>query len=454
MEYVRTVDLPVSSKEAFAWHERPGALDRLIPPWETVRVISRERGIGPGARTKLRQNLGPIPVTWLAEHREYDPPRHFRDVQLEGPFADWDHVHSFRDIAGGSVLEDRISYELPGGRLGRWLGARYTESQIDRMFRYRHRVTVDDLRAHARFSGRKTMRVAVTGATGLVGSALVPFLTSGGHDVYPVVRREPGEREIGWDPANGKLNAADLEGFDAVVHLAGENIAGRWTKHRKQKIRDSRVRGTELLAKALAGLERPPEVLVSASAIGIYGDRGDEMLDETSDAGQNFYLADVVQAWERATDPASEAGIRVVTARLGIVLSPKGGALKKMLPPFRMGVGGNIGNGRQYWSWVALDDVVGALHHAMLTDSLRGPVNVVAPDPPRNAEFTKVLGKVLHRPTLIPVPAFAARLGLGEMANELLLASARVSPTRLAKCGYAFRYPELEAALRHVLGRD
>lgn len=298
------------------------------------------------------------------------------------------------------------------------------------------------------------MRIAVTGASGLVGSALAPFLTTGGHEVHRLVRKTPGAGEIGWDPAEGKLEAADLEGFDAIVHLAGENIAaGRWTARQKQKIRDSRVQGTRLLAETLARLERPPKVFVSASAIGIYGDRGDEILDEQSSAGDNF-LADVAKAWEESTSPASDAGIRVVRTRFGIILSPKGGALAKMLLPFRMGAGGNVGNGKQYWSWIALDDVVGALHHCLMTEELSGPVNVVAPQSLTNAKFTKVLGKVLNRPTILPVPAPAARLALGQMADELLLASARVEPVRLRETGYEYRYPDLEQALRHLLGRD
>ncbi len=298
------------------------------------------------------------------------------------------------------------------------------------------------------------MRIAVTGASGMVGSALTPFLTTGGHEVLRLVRREPGAGEIGWNPAEGRLEAADLEGLDAVVHLAGENIAsGRWTSRQKQKIRESRVQGTRLLAETLARLERPPKVLVSASAIGFYGDRGDEVLDEQSSPGDNF-LASVAKEWEDATSPASEAGIRVVCTRFGVILSPKGGALAKMLTPFRLGAGGNVGSGKQYWSWIALDDVVGAVHHALMTEELRGPVNVVAPEPLTNAEFTKVLGKVLHRPTILPVPAPAARLALGQMADELLLASARVEPARLRESGYEYRYPELEQALRHLLGRD
>jgi uncharacterized protein (TIGR01777 family) len=237
------------------------------------------------------------------------------------------------------------------------------------------------------------------------------------------------------------------------VHLAGENIAGgRWTAAMKQKIRDSRVNGTRSLCEALARMESPPKVLVVASAIGFYGNRDDEIMDESSKAGEGF-LSDVCREWEDATQAARDAGIRVVNLRIGVVLSPKGGALAKMLTPFKLGGGGIIGNGRQYWSWISIDDVAGAIHHALMTDSLSGPVNAVAPNAPMNREFTKTLGRVLRRPTILPMPAFAAKLALGEMANDLLLASTRVEPTKLIESGYKFRQPTLEKSLRHILGK-
>lgn len=299
------------------------------------------------------------------------------------------------------------------------------------------------------------MKIAVTGASGLVGSALVPFFTTGGHEVVRLGRSRPQSAgsEIQWNPQAGTLDAATLEGVDAVVHLAGENIAaGRWTEAQKSRIRDSRVNGTRLVSETLAKLSQPPTVLVCASAIGYYGDRGQELLREDSPAGHGF-LADVCKVWEAATEPAAQKGIRTVLLRLGIVLSPAGGALSKMLWPFKMGVGGVVGSGDQYWSWIGLDDVVGAIHHALVTDRLHGPVNVVAPQPATNREFTKTLGKVLGRPTIFPMPAVAARLALGEMADALLLASARVEPAQLLASGYVFRHPDLESALRHCLGK-
>jgi uncharacterized protein (TIGR01777 family) len=296
------------------------------------------------------------------------------------------------------------------------------------------------------------MKILVTGASGLIGTALVSSLTSGSHEVTRLVRREPkpGEKAARWDPMAGAIDASALEGADAVVHLAGENIAERWTAAKKARIRDSRVKGTQLLCETLARLSSPPRILVSASAIGYYGDRGEEVLSEDSPPGQGF-LSEVCRAWEAATESARHHGIRVVQFRQGVVLSTAGGALAKILPPFRLGLGGILGSGRQYMSWIALDDAVGAIQHAVGTDALQGPTNVAAPRAVTNQEFTKTLGKVLGRPTAIPLPAFAARLMFGEMADELLLASARVQPAKLQASGYQFRYPELEDALRHVL---
>jgi len=299
------------------------------------------------------------------------------------------------------------------------------------------------------------MRVAITGSSGLIGSALVERLRADGHQVTRLVRgreRAVGAGAVHWDPARGEVDAAGLEGHDVVIHLAGESIVGLWTARKKARIRDSRVEGTRLIAGALAGLARPPAVLLSASATGFYGARPpDEVLDEEASPGTGF-LAETAQAWEAAADPARAAGIRVVHARFGLVLSPRGGALAAMLPVFRLGLGGRLGSGAQVWSWIALDDVVEAALHVVRTDPLAGPVNFVAPEPVSNAEFTRVLGRVLRRPTLFAVPAFAARLVAGEMAEEMLLTGARVEPRRLLESGYRFRFPSLEPALRHLLG--
>jgi uncharacterized protein (TIGR01777 family) len=297
------------------------------------------------------------------------------------------------------------------------------------------------------------MKILVTGSTGLIGSALIPSLLADGHSVVRLVRRVSATpaNEILWDPRLGTLNAAMLEGYDAMVHLAGESIAGaRWTPENKRRILDSRVQGTRLLVEALLSLSKPPGVLISASAIGFYGNRGAEILREESPPGKGF-LPDLCRQWEEAAQPASKRGIRVVTPRIGLVLSGRGGALARMLLPFKLGVGGKIGPGNQYMSWIALDDLVGSIRHMIQDQDLSGPVNAVSPQPVTNLEFTRVLGRTLSRPTLFPLPAFAARIVLGEMADELLLASARVEPARLLAAGCQFRFPELQGALRHVL---
>jgi uncharacterized protein (TIGR01777 family) len=303
------------------------------------------------------------------------------------------------------------------------------------------------------------MRVIVTGSTGLVGRALVRSLLSDGHEVTRLVRggaqgfRAPGTTAVHWEPERGEIDAQELEGHDAAVHLAGESIAdGRWDEAKKRRIVESRVKGTHLVAEALAGLSAKPKVLVSASAVGFYGDRGAEVLREESASGTDF-VSEVCREWEKATLAASRAGLRVVHLRIGVVLSADGGALQKMLTPFKLGLGGKVGSGRQYMSWITLEDVVGVIRRALEDESLRGPVNAVAPAPVTNEEFTKALGRALGRPTFFAVPAFAARLAFGEMADELLLSGARVEPARLKEAGYQFKHAELEGALRSVLGK-
>jgi uncharacterized protein len=297
------------------------------------------------------------------------------------------------------------------------------------------------------------MRVLISGATGLIGETLIPPLEAGDHRANRLTRSPRSSEDVGWDPSAGEIDTSRLDDIDAVVHLAGESIAeGRWTAAKKARILKSRTRGTRLLAEAIANLSEPPRVMVSASAVGYYGDRGNELLREESGSGSDF-LAEVCKAWEAAADPAREAGIRVVHPRFGLVLSTEGGALARMLPVFRLGGGGRIGSGRQWWSWVAIDDIVGAILYALTSDSVEGAVNVGSPNPLTNAEYTRVLGRVLNRPTVFPLPAPAARLALGEVADALLLASQRMEPAKLRETGYEFRYPELEDALRNMLGR-
>lgn len=461
--FERRCPLPVSADEAYAWHLRPGAFERLGPPWEKARVDKRDPQLGEGSEVRLAVPIGLLKVRWLARHHGFVAGRQFQDTQVTGPFARFEHTHRFEPTGpNSSELVDHIEYNLPGGSLGEWLASSSIKQKFDRMFAYRHRVTQADLQAHARFADQPRRHVGITGGSGLVGTALAPFLGTGGHQVTQLVRKQSASPRDSasqvptatWNDATGEIELPAEQFPRAIVHLAGENIAGsRWTAKVKERIRHSRVEPTRQLCQQLARGPQKPEVLVCASAIGYYGDRGDERLTDDSPPGEGF-LAEVCREWEAATQPAVEAGIRVVNLRFGMIVTTAGGALAKMLPPFRFGGGGIVGSGQQYWSWIALDDVIGVIHHALLTPSLRGPVNAVAPESLTNHDFTRVLGQVLHRPTIVPLPAFAARLVLGEMADELLLASARVSPARLEATHYPFRFPTLAASLRHVLGAE
>jgi uncharacterized protein len=453
--------MPASATEVFDWHTRQGAFSRFAPPWERMRLIADGHPIREGSRAEIDVSIGPLWRRWTAEHRDFVPGRRFRDVQIRGPFARWEHTHTIEpEGADGSWLEDRIEYALPYGPIGRWLGRGLVKRKLRSTFQYRHRTLADDLIAHRKARATSEaetsrMRIVVSGSSGLIGGSLVPFLTTGGHSVTRLVRRDRtgGPAAVRWDPVLGTIDQEGLEGHDAIVHLAGENISsGRWNARTKKLIRDSRLEGTRLLCETINRLQKPPKTLVCASAIGFYGDRGDEVLDERFAAGEGF-LADLCKDWEALTESVRPRGIRVVNVRFGVVLSPAGGALAKMLTPFKLGVGGVIGSGRQYMSWIGIDDVVGGIHHAITCEALNGPVNVVAPNPVTNRDFTKTLGRALRRPTVLPMPAFAARLALGEMADELLLASTRVVPQRLDETGYKFRNPELEPALQHLLGR-
>lgn len=453
-KFLATSTIPSSAAAAYRWHARPGAFERLTPPWVNVQVLEREGSIESG-RVQLRFSFGPLSLDWLAEHYDGAPGQEFRDRLVRGPLPHWEHAHRFVALDGDECrMEDEIHYELP-----RFLGpasgafdAMFVRPRLVQLFAYRHRIVRGDLAVHQNLSTRP-LHVLVSGASGLVGSVLCPFLTAGGHRVSRLVRREAcAADEVGWDPASGALALPTESHCDVVVHLAGANIArGRWNEARKEEIRASRTDATRKLAEALARMRSKPKVLVCASAIGFYGHRGSEALDETAPAGKGF-LADVCRAWENATEPARRAGIRVVNLRIGVVLTPAGGALAQMLPLFRLGIGGRIGSGAQYVSWIAPDDLCAAILHCAALDTLSGPVNAVAPNPVTNAELSRTLARVLHRPALLPTPAVALRAALGEMAEELLLSSTRVWPRQLLESGFRFQYPDLEAALRHVLG--
>ena len=454
--FERTVRLGVDTEEAYAWHARPGAFDRLKPPWQRLEVIEPLPEMANGARTVFRIRQGPVGIRWVADHEEVEPGRGFTDVQTRGPFSYWRHRHGFEPIDETScLLRDSIRYRLPLGPLGKLAGGAMLRRDLDRMFHFRHALTVGDLETHRRYSRplERPLRVAITGAGGLIGSALAAFLTTGGHQVIRLVRhraRGPGEAE--WDPATGLRDLEPLEGLDSLVHLAGENIAGRrWTKRRKKRLWSSRVESTEQLVESLRKLERPPRVFLAASGLGIYGESGDRPVDESQPPGSGF-LAELAAAWEQAASATREICERSVSLRIGIVLSAAGGALAQMLPAFQVGLGGPLGSGHTYWSWISSDDTLGAMLHALTTESVRGAVNLCAPEPVPQAELASCLGRVLRRPTRLRVPAPVLQAALGDFAAEALFRSIRGVPRKLLDSGFEFRHPGLEGALRDGLG--
>lgn len=449
--FVRRLELPVRAEVAFAWHERPGAFQRLSPPWQKVRVLESSGGIADGARVTL--DLGVPLGQWSLEHHGYRAGREFRDRQRSGPFARYEHTHTFEPRGDRCVLVDRIEYEPPLAALGR-LATGHIEGQFDALFAWRHRVTRQDLGRLVARVGR-AFTVGVTGASGMIGQELVTYLNTQGVAVRRFVRRSVREPdEIAWDPASGILEPAALVDLDAVVNLAGAGVAdARWTEARRRELIESRVGSTGLLAQRLAGLPSGPRVLVSASAVGWYGDRGEAGLDESSAAGVGF-LAELGQAWERAAQIAAQAGVRVVHPRIGVVLWPKGGALMPLLRATQLGAGGPLGHGRQWWNWITLHDLLDVLVRAVDDDSLSGPVNAVAPEPIRQHDFARALGRVMRRPSFMPAPRFALHALLGrDMADQVLLSSQRLTPRVLLDKGHDYRDPQLEPALMALLGR-
>ncbi|MFH5823705.1 TIGR01777 family oxidoreductase [Georgenia sp. AZ-5] len=480
--------LPYPREQVFAWFERPGALVRLNPPFGGTVLAEPSDGIRDGSVAKL--GIGPpgvlgaglgaaarsvpwpglVPqrlrrpeLDWTARHDAYDPPSAFRDTMVRGPLRRWVHTHRFEDApAGGTVMTDHVDFAVPGeGRLpggATEAGARAMLPALRRIFAYRDDQLRGDLDFHAAHAAAGTRTVAVAGASGLIGRQLCALLTGGGHRVVRLVRRESrGPDEISWDPARGRLDPESLRDVDVVVNLAGRFIGGHFTDQAKREILTSRVETTGLLARSLAVLAEDgrPRAFLCASGINYYGARphvGDDPapLPEDAPSGDGF-LAEVCRAWEGATAPAADAGVRVVSTRTGIVQTPAEGALARFLPLYAVGLGGPL-DCEQWVSWISVDDAISAYAHAALTEALTGPLNAVGPAPVLGAEYARTLGRVLHRPALLPVPRFGPRLVVGEQgARELAYASQRVSSRKLEASGYRFRHPTLETALRHVL---
>ncbi|POH59426.1 TIGR01777 family oxidoreductase [Arthrobacter glacialis] len=480
--------IPYPRADVFAWFTRPGALVRLTPSFFGSILAEPSDGINPGSTAAMGVGApggvgmwlgsaagsvrGLLPaslaakkwtrpeIRWDALHTELVPGTSFTDVMDKGPLAAWTHRHTFTDgaQAGTTLMVDEVTYELPAVARGEWAYKRM-DAELTRMFAFRERQLLADLSFHYAHPGEQ-LTIAISGASGLVGRQLGALLTGGGHRVLTLVRRAPrNEGEIFWDPETGAIDSAALAQCQAVIHLAGHPIGGRFTDANKEAIHQSRIRGTTLLAQALAelasdGVER---ALVSGSAVGYYGAEGQapggssRALVETDPAGSDF-LATVCKDWEAACAPAAAAGVRVVNVRTGIVLSAAGGVLQRLLPLYLAGAGGPLGD-EQWQSWVGIDDIAGIFAHAALNPTLEGPVNGVAPYPVTAKEFAHTLGKVLHRPAALKVPALGPKLLLGAQgAAELALASQRVSAARIQASGYQFRHASLELALRHILG--
>lgn len=446
IDFESMIDHPCD--EVWGWHARPGAMRRLVPPWQPMTVLQEADSLVDGVAV-----LGlPAGLRWVARH---DPSAYLSgsrfadDLAADGPMSwpsrvigGWRHTHTFSDDGGHTRIRDQIETAVPGA------GLRPT-------FVYRRRQILDDLAAHrdAAEAGATPMAIALTGASGLIGSALSAFLSTGGHRVIRLVRTSArGDDERLWNPQAPATGL--LDGVDAVVHLAGASIAGRFTEGHRSAIRDSRIAPTRLLVAAAAAADDGPRAFISASAIGFYGfDRGDTQLTEDCSRGDGF-LADAVGDWEEATAPAADAGLRVTTVRTGIVQAAAGGTLRLLRPLFAAGLGGRVGSGKQWLSWIGLDDLLDIYYRALYDERLAGPVNAVGPESVRNSEYASELARVLHRPAVLPVPSLGPRLLLGEQgARELAEASQRVVPSKLLAVSHRFRHPDLADTLAHQLGR-
>lgn len=452
--FTYTSTFPCSKEELYTWHTRPGALERLLPPWEKTSVISRHGGINPGGKVVLKMHAGPLPLQWHARHIENIPGIMFRDMQAKGPFSQFIHTHRFESARQGCRLEDYIEYSLPCHSLLPDFVSNKVQTALKRVFKYRHETMRRDIILHKKYS-RAPLRILISGASGILGSALKPLLTTGGHEVWTLVRRkaDPQANEIYWDPQQGIIDTASLPALDGVIHLAGDNIGvGRWSKEKKKRVIDSRVQGTRLIAQTIAGLSPKPKVFLSASAVGFYGDCVDTCICEKEPSGIDF-ISGVCSMWEQSARPAEKAGIRTVFMRIGVVLSPQGGALQRLLATSSIGFFKSFGSGDQYISWISIEDMIYAMLHALQTESLQGPVNIAAPSPVTNAELMAALAKVNNRPLLPSIPAGFLKTLYGQMASEVLLSGCRVNTEKLENSGYQFQYPDLIQCLETLLGK-
>ncbi len=429
--------LPASAEQVYNWLRCKGSVARQVSPWRCVKFLSEGNG-----RIELLVRPRLFWRKWILEQKDEIPGLAFSERQIEGPYSYWLHRYRLYPQGNECDLEEEVE----------WHGAMDRE-HLNRLLIWKHATLAQDLMTYARYSKHLVLRILVSGSTGLVGRSLCAFLRGGGHEVVRLVRTPSlrGSDTIYWNPHTGEVENELFEGFDAVIHLAGDNIStGRWTPHKKESLFLSRCRDTWFLSQILNRLARPPKTFICASAIGFYGSRDEESLTEKSAQGSGF-LADLCEKWERAACVREDQGVRVVHARFGAILSPAGGMLGQMLPVFRWGLGGRLGSGRQIISWIAIDDVMGALYHALMKEEVAGALNLTTPHPVTQRAFAEILAHRLGRKAVLALPRSLLQMAFGQMANEVLLASARVLPKRLEETGYLFRYPTLEEALKHLI---
>ncbi|MCM8534468.1 MAG: TIGR01777 family oxidoreductase [Lentisphaeraceae bacterium] len=449
---IRKKQMPVSAEKLAAWHESLGAFGRIQPPWESAEIINKASEIADGLEEHIQIKLGPLKKMWIARYHDVIKNEQFCDLQVTGPFAYWDHKHIFKALEDGkSELVDDITYKEPLGPVGRLLAGKMIASKLEAMFNYRHAVTYADLERH--FNRQiKPMKVAITGGTGLVGSCLGPLLQTLGHEVFILTRSPKKPNHIKWNPAKGEIDQEKLEGIDAFINLAGRSVAAPWTKKIKQEIISSRLDSSKLLVEAIQKMKRKPSVVISASGSAYYPLYTGDCYSEDGPKGEGF-LPELVENWEGAFDPLKSTGIRVVKLRIGVVLTPAGGAMQKMLPAFKLGLGGPFSSGSQYMSWIAIDDLLDIMAFALEDEKYTGVVNAVSPEPVTNKDFCKTLGKVIRRPAILPVPAPILKMIPGGMGKEIFLASNRLEPAKLKDIGYTFRHPNLEGTFKHLFGQ-
>jgi len=449
-----------NKQEIWDWYNSDGAFRRIMPEWEGIKPINAGRLVD-GDETIFKVKLGPFRQKWVARHHSVVNGESFADRMIKGPFGAWNHDHKFQSESNGTTsVIDNVEYRLPFHIFTGWSAGLTVLPRMKQMFEFRSVRVANDLKQIQLTSELPRQRILVSGSTGMIGLQLCAFFEAAGHDVHRLLRPSTklptdvdSSKVVVWDDLTGEILEGDMNGFDTIIHLAGAGIGDkRWSKKRLKLIRDSRIIPTKNLSKIVAGLDQPPKKVLCSSAIGYYGNRGTEILDENSPSSDDM-LAELCRDWENASNAAKDAGINVIHLRTGIVISPLGGALAKLLFPAKMGAGGPVGGGKQMQSWISLDDEIYAIHHLMMKEDSKGVYNLTAPNPVSQKQFAKTLGKVLRRPAFAPLPGFVIKLLFGKMGQKLVLEGQDVRPTRLLDSGYEFTHPELESCLRSCLGK-